>query len=239
MVKNYATAKSLLAIFLLFSGFNTVYSQAFQRGSWVINLSEGWTRSFYSTNFVAPPADATLGSTLRTETPSTPAPNPVVFLEGTRDPLTIEYGLTNHWGIGSTWGNDLFLVNSSSMYGLKTSNNQVKVSTEEYTVNVNYHFFVTKKMDFALTSSFGTLNVNIKGTDQDKPYQYTSKGAITRIGTTTRYYFFKHVGLLNMASFYASSGSASGGKGNTFGHGVSTKISGFSMEFGLCYRITR
>jgi hypothetical protein len=224
-MENKYTGKMLLVSGILLLASFQMNAQSFKRGSFVINLSEGSTTAKYST---------TSGiHTLESENGSTGE------IIGVRDPLTIEYGLSNRWGIGSTWGTDFYYLNPAAFYGFRVSGNKVKVSTDEYTINGSYHFFITKRIDLAAVTSFGTLSVAMKGSDNDFSYQYKASGAILRLGIHARYYVYKRIGVLAMLTTYTSSCNTQGIKGNTVGSGYKTGISGHALEFGLCYRVTR
>ncbi|HEV7231226.1 MAG TPA: hypothetical protein VGO45_07860 [Bacteroidia bacterium] len=224
-MENKYIGKTVLfsGIILLLSGMAN--AQAFKRGSFVVNLSEGSTNAKYSTSVGVHTLESENGGTGE--------------IVGARDPLTIEYGLSNRWGIGSSWGTDFYYLNPAAYYGFHVSGNKVKATTDEYTINGSYHFFVSKRIDLAAVTSFGTLSVALKGADNDFSYQYKASGAIFRLGLHARYYVYKRIGILAMLTTYTSSCSTQGIKGNTVGSGYSTGISGNAVEFGLCYRVTR
>lgn len=221
MNKHYL--KGLCSLLFLAFAIGSGQAQAFHRGSFLVNLSEGWTQSDYSTHAMEPGHPELKANQ--------------AHMEGVRDPLTIEYGLSNHWGIGSSWGTDFFYLNPSAFYGFHAPSDKVKATTSEYTINGNYHFYTSKRTDLVLVASLGTLSVSMKGTDGETPFQYNASGAIVRLGAHARYYFYRHFGVLGMLSLYTSSCSPAGVKGNSLQNSYSTGISGFAAEYGFCYRI--
>ncbi len=196
-------------------------AQCFRKGTLIVGISEGSTKAFYSTSDI-----------------STPKPTPVKkkCMDGVRDPLVIEYGVSNRWSIGLTSGNDIFTVNSNDFYGFSTTSNKVDVKTSELTFDVNYHFYVSKKLDLSVFSGCGAFSVAVKGNDNDNYYNYTANGNIVRVGTRARYYFYKRLGAFGMVSSYNGKSSPKDVRGNTVGNNYSTKINGFAVEMGLCYR---
>jgi hypothetical protein len=197
--------------------FHIANGQAFRKGSLLVSISEGGTYTNYATN----------------------NGNDVVKqgnINGDRDPITVEYGLSKHWGVGLNIGGDVLNVNPSSYYSFETPRNKVKVITSEVTADAHYHYFVTKHTDLSAFVSLGLAGVTIKGNDGDSHYQYNASGGIVRVGTEARYYVCKRFGFLAMVSVYSSNCSTKDIKDNTVGNGISTTIKGFAWELGLCYR---
>jgi hypothetical protein len=200
-----------------------VSAQAFRKGSLLVSASEGATFSRYTTT-------------------GTDAYNQVIAsdnINGDRDPLTIEYGLSNKWGISLTSGGDIYRVNAAKFYGDNAATVKVKAITGEMTVDANYHFYVTKRVDISGFASVGLAGMSIKGNDGDHAYDYSAGGTIVRLGGRARYYVFKRVGIMGMFSGFSTSLSPDGGKNITMGQGVHTAIQGCALEFGLCYRVLR
>jgi hypothetical protein len=218
MNRNFTFAAGVL---LLFTFCASVNAQSFKRGSLLISISEGYTNGNYSTT------NNTTDATIARNT------------DGNRDPLTVEYGLTKHWGVGINLGGDIFNVNPSTYYGFTAAGKNVKVITSEVTADVHYHFFVTRHTDLSSFASFGFSGVNIKGSSGDGSYQYNASGNIARVGAEARYYFTRHFGVLGMGSVYSLSCSTKNVKGNTVGNDYSTGISGYALEFGFCFRLLR
>jgi hypothetical protein len=158
-------------------------------------------------------------------------------MDGIRDPLFIEFGLSNRWGIGLSTGNDIFKVDPSKYYGFQLTDNQtVTAKTSEFTFDVNYHLYSGRKTDLSIYSSLGSFGVAFSGKDGDYNYKYNAKGGIIRFGTKLRYYFYKRLGVMGMASYYSGTASPLEVKGNSVANNVSTTIQGYALEFGLCFR---
>ncbi len=240
MKKNYSISLALICAFLLSSYSSSLTAQsklhrfqkpivkAFRKGSFLVSISEGVTTSVYSTSLEG----------IKSENQSS---GDTKFMEGTRDPLIIEYGISDHWGFGLTSGKDLFTVNPSDFYNFTLSNNEpIKVATNEFTFDANYHVFVNKRLDLAVFNSIGAFSVTFQGQDADAaPYKYTSNGNIIRLGTKVRYYFLRRLGAFGMASLYAANTSPKDVKDNTVANNYSTSVSGYAIEIGLCYRLFR
>src|ERR1035437_3306807 len=156
------------------------HSQAFKKGSLLVGLTEGSTSSVYSVGENNNP--------VRNEP-----------IHGVRDPLSLEYGITNHWGIGISMGTDIFNINPNSFYGTDgLPVTGVKSTTSELTLDASYHFYVSKRNDLSLTASVGSSSVSIKGNNGDSKYQYTANGGIMRFGIHARHYFCKRIGVIGM-----------------------------------------
>lgn len=214
--------KIIVGMFCLFMVNEHVLAQAFQKGSLLISLSEGGTNANFSTADMRKYSDV--------------AHNEHII--GTRDPIILEYGLSKHWGIGLTSGADFYNIDPSSFYGFPATN-KIKAFMTEFTVDGNYHFFVTKKLDLSGFVSLGLSSVNLKGNSGDMPYKYNSCGTITRAGIKARYYFLWRFGVFGMLSAFSDHCSSIDEKGNTVGQGYATSIKGTALEFGLCCRILR
>jgi len=215
---------ALAVLSLCCAAGNDVNAQAFRKGSLLISLSEGTTYSTYTTTNFSGNADV-VNSGNNT---------------GNHDPLTIEYGITNHWGIGINMGGDLYNVDPSKYYNFQTSTNNVKAVMSELTLDANYHFFITRHVDLAAFVSLGFSSVSFSGNNNgDNAYQYKSGGMIVRSGTKAKYYFTKRFGAMGMVSIFATQNASDGIKGNTVGNNYTTTIKGTAIEFGLCYRILR
>ena len=195
---------------------------AFHKGSFIIGLSEGSTFSDYGTSDVSTPHPTTVHE----------------HIHGVRDPLTLEYGISKHWGIGVNMGNDIFMVNPGTFYGSDVLNTSTKAATSEFTLDASYHFYVTRKADLSLVGSFGSSSVTLKGNSGgDAPYQYIANGGIVRLGLHAKYYFWKRLGVQAMWSLYSQNTSTKDVKGNTFGSNYTTSIKGRAFECGFVFRL--
>lgn len=224
MKKNYINSLLIVSLILLNGVYFSLSAQAYRKGSLLISISEGSTLANYTTNDISGPKPIRIHKEC---------------MPGVRDPLVIEYAVSNRWGIGLSSGNDIFTVNSSRFYDFSTGNNQVKVSTSEFTFDVNFHVFVNKKLDLSIFTSAGAFSISMKGNDNDIYYNHTSNGTIVRYGTRARYYFFKRLGAIGMISSYAANCSPKDIEGNTEAKNYSTSINGVAIEAGLCFRILR
>ena len=158
-------------------------------------------------------------------------------VDGIRDPLIIELGLTKKWGIGLSSGADIFSINPSRYYGFKLPDNKtIKVSTSELTFDLNYHYLVNKKLDLSAFTSVGLFSLAYTGNVSDFKYSHQSKGGIVRVGTKARYYFYKRLGVMGILSMYSATASPKRIKDNSVGTNSITTISGRALEFGLCFR---
>jgi hypothetical protein len=224
MKKIFTSSLSIFTFILLINCHYSSNAQAYRKGSLLVSISEGSTLANYITNDISGPKPSLIHRDC---------------IRGDRDPLIIEYAVSNRWGLGLTMGGDVFNVNSSKYYGFSTSDNIVKMKTNEVTFDCSYHVFVNKRLDLSVFASGGMFSVASKGNDGDITYNYTSNGNIVRYGTRVRYYFFKRFGAFGMiSSFYANS-SPKDVKTNTVANTYSTKINGMAIEGGLCFRILR
>lgn len=238
MQNKYKLTFGLLSISMFFSFTPTLVGQvikqqkAFRKGSLLVSISEGSTSADYSTNFIKNPELPE--SDVKTDNP--PGVH-TTKMDGIRDPLFIEFGLSDRWGIGLSTGNDIFKVDPAKYYGFKLPENKtVTANTSEFTFDVNYHVFTRAKTDISIYSSVGSFGVAFNGKEGDYDYKYNAKGGIIRLGTKARYYFYKRLGVLGMVSYYSGSASPEDVKGNTVGTNVNTSIKGYALEFGLCFR---
>lgn len=223
MKKIYINSISIVALVLLFNIQNST-AQCFRKGSLIISITEGSTFANYKTTDIS-------GSKPEVVNKS--------FIKGDRDPLILEYGVSNRWGIGFSSGADIFKVNSNSFYGFSSGDQPLNITTSEFTFDVNYHVFVNKKLDLSIFTSAGAFSVAFKGNNSDMSYNYSSTGTIVRYGTRARYYFCNRLGAIGMISSYAANSSPKNVKGNTEAKNYSTSINGMAIEMGLCFRIIK
>ncbi len=219
------TKLSMLAVCICFTSLinGQVFAQAFKKGSLLISLSEGATFAKYTTANT----NTNDGEIINHNT------------NGDRDPLTVEYGLSNHWGIGLNMGGDILHVDPNKFYGIKSDGKKVDVFMSEFTVDANYHYFVTKRTDISAFASAGLSDVSFEGKEGDAPYMYKASGAILRMGTKIKYYVYKRIGVMAMVSTYTANCSTKDVKENTIAAGYDTRIKGFAVEFGICTRLLK
>ena len=212
---------SAVWICIFTSAFVRVDAQSFRKGSILVSISEGTTAVDYSTS------DGGKNNTCN-------------LMTGNRDPIALEYGLTSHWGVGITSGADIYNIDINKQYAYTSPIKPVRTITSEATLDVYYHFLVTRRVDLSTYLSVGANSIGIKGTPGDGvPYQYTASGNVIRTGLKGRYYVTKRFALMNILSCYNSGFSTQHITGNTFGNGYSTNIRGLAWEFGLSYRVRR
>ncbi len=209
---------SVIALLFIFHG--KARAQSFHKGALLISLSEGTTHTHYTTHNTAVAQDGHHSTNT----------------DGDRDPLTVEFGLTDRWGIGINMGTDIIKVNSKDFYGFATTKGKVNAFMSEVTLDGNYHIFNTKHTDLSAFLSVGLAGVTIKGNDGDFAYQYNAPGAIVRVGSKVKYYFRKRFGVMAMVSTYAAGCSPEMVKDNTVGNNYATSIKGWALEFGPCFR---
>ncbi|HTB07494.1 MAG TPA: hypothetical protein VK806_11130 [Bacteroidia bacterium] len=223
MKKNTLTISVFAVCVLCISSINTLSAQAFRKGAFIINLSEGWTGGTYQTT--------SIGEGQK---------NIVIGHEdGNRDPIAIEYGISKHIGIGLSSGTDFYFIDPMKYYQFSANTNTVKATTTDFTLDGYYHFMTTAKTDFSVVASFGSSSVGMQGSYSDESYQYMSKGNIARLGVHARFYVGGHIGFLVMASIFSMTNSTNGVNGNSVGSGYTTTISGSAFEMGLCFRFKK
>ncbi len=197
--------------------------KAFRKGSLLMSISEGGTFSRYTTRNTNAESDV-----LHNER-----------IDGERDPLTVEYGLTDHWGIGMNLGTDNLYVDPAKFYGYDMGGNKVKAMMNEVTIDGNYHYYVRRKLDLSAFGSVGLASVTFNGKHGDMNYKYDAGGMMLRAGTRAKYYLRKRFGVMAMLSAFQADCSTKNVKGNTAGQGYDTKITGAALEFGLCFRFLK
>ncbi|NQW43567.1 MAG: hypothetical protein HQ463_09075 [Bacteroidetes bacterium] len=212
----------ILTFGLFLTFINSVNAQhVFKKGTLLVSISGGNTNANYTTTEIS------TGKICKN-----------VNMDGIRDPLFFEYGISNRFGIGFSSGSDLFDINPKTFYNINGEtplNKNLVAKTSELTFDINYHAFVRRNLDVSLYTSIGSFGVTLK----EKEDKYVANGGIIRAGINARYYFLKRLGVLGMASVYSADSSPKDLKGNTFGQGYKTNITGYALEFGFCFRIIR
>jgi hypothetical protein len=202
----------------------TLNAQSFNKGSLLISVSEGTTYTHY----------------VITDNSTNPGVVKDYNLNGDRDPLFIEYGISKKWGIGLLMGGDVFHINPSTYYN--TSSNDKKVITSELTVEGSYHFYNTRKWDLSGCMGLGFAGVSFNGFNGDgASTKYDAGGNIIRLSGKARYYPFKRFGILCILSTYAESCTPcpTNNNSNSLDKQTKTNITGYAIEFGICYRVRR
>ena len=224
---------SQLPILLLIVCGTQVSAQSFKRGTFLVGMSEGSTSAYMVTDHKGQKQQGN-----RT----------VACRKGERDPLSLEFGISDKLGIGVTMGTDIFQVDPEKFYGFSLpSGRNITLYTSELTFDLNYHIYSNNKADFSAFVSMGTFSTCFKGKENlssvneltgqsEWTYQYQSRGQIFRTGTKAKFYFTRRVGALGMFSIYHGESSSGGIKGNTVAKNYRTNLSGVATEFGLCFR---
>jgi len=194
-------------------------AQAFYKGALLISASEGATGGFYHTRVDG--ADA---------------PSHQQYIQGDRDPLTLEYGLSDEVGMGLNMGTDIFRVNPA-FYGIKGMNRDITAYMSELTLDVHYHFLVRARTDVACFFSFGFSSLYFQESMGDYTYKYNSGGGMLRAGIKAKYYFTKRVGIMGMASIFSMKASDKDVADNTTGTHVTTSVQGWAIEVGPCFKL--
>ncbi len=228
-MKRTNKTKLNLTVSLLFALFTSAtFGQSFSKGTFLISASGGNLKAKFSTK----------SNSLLTGEISNYNPSPTSeLLDGIRDPLFIEYGLTNKIGIGLTSGGDIWNVDALKFYGIYTDKNNVFLTTSEFTFDIDYHLFVTNRLDLSLYTSMGFFSAGFNEEYKSEELNYYAEGYIYRFGTSLRLYLFKRFSLMAMLSNYTSSASPKYAELNNLNNNITTKINGWAIETGLSIRI--
>jgi len=231
-MKTIFPIKSSLAVLLSILFFNSNMSaQAFKKGAFLISISEGGVNAHYNTNNKSILAD---------DINSKGSSSPHDYLKGIRDPLIIEYGITNRIGIGVSTGGDIWAINPQK-YGINAPEKEINILTKEFTFDLNYHLFVTRRVDWTIYGSVGGFSVFFNENFNAQKQNYYAEGHILRTGSLVRYYVFKRWAVLGMISLYDSKAAPKEEKSkpeeNNLPYDYSTRIKGWAFEFGISFRI--
>ncbi len=215
-MQNGVAMKKLLLVSALISAGAFANAQSFQKGRFFIQISEGGTTTHIATD----------GDSRHHGDEG-----------GDRDPLTIEYGLTDKVGVGLNIGTDLYKVDASKYFGFEPRSKYAQMFFSETTLDFNYHFYNTKKLDLSSFFSVGLAVTTLKGDDfGEGGYQYNAKGNIVRTGAKMKYYFSRRFGIMAMVSGYTAKCSPFAVSGNNVAKNVTTNLTGWAFEFGPCFK---
>lgn len=237
-------ARSIFAALFLSAAAQAQTS--FHKGSLLISLSEGATFTRFRT--YSPPFSAGLSGAMIAPTTNgdTHTPTPDVIndgnVNGDRDPLSIEYGVSNHVGISLSMGGDVLNVDPVKYYGTALPG-KTKAITSETTFDINYHFLSTRRVDLSAYVSVGFASATLRNyelkRDTYQGYTYVADGSIARLGARARYYFTNRLGVVGMVSVFAMSLTSEYAENNTIAQGYDTKIKGCAIEVGPCVRLLK
>ena len=202
-----------------------LFAQSYKEGTLLISISEGSAHTHYTTGSVA-----------------ANGANDVINkgnVDGDRDPLTLEYGISSHWGLGINLGTDILRLDPAKYYGFSVPSGKVNALMSEYTIDGHYHFFVTKHTDISAVASVGLSSVTFKGNEGDRSFSYSVPGGLIRVGAQARYYFLKRLGAMAMLTTYKSGYGQGSVNSDASGQQYRTRITGRALEFGLCYRLIK
>lgn len=224
----------LLVVGLLQIGFSSFAQQKkFHRGAILVSLSEGRTSTFLHTEGTSNvPVDGVGGQ----------------WQDGDRDPLTVEYGISDKLGLGFNLGTDILRVDPSKLFGFYTQSNSIQVFMSEMTADVHFHLVNTIKHDLSVFSSLGIASVDFSGNDyqniyslpstevaQSTHYNYHASGWIRRAGFKYKYYFGKRVGIMFMGSLFSANCTPEKKYLDQVAP-IQTQLKGGAWELGPCFR---
>lgn len=237
---------SLITIGLLALGSLSQAQTAFHRYALLVSVTGGPARAQYSTrdNSSSGISDLKYRESIR----------------GEADPLIVEFGITNRIGIGFSMGGDAFRIDANKFYNYRAADDTKKImsSTHYVSMDVSFHPYVTKHFDISTYLGMGSFKVDAydntkwesqienQSTNADQGiapggcYEpsryYAAKGSIIRAGVNARYYFRKRFGVMAMLTGFTGAAKPKGSTEYSFGNNYSTIVTGYSAEFGLCFR---
>jgi len=168
-------------------------------------------------------------------------------IKGTIDPLIVEYGISDRFGIGFSSGGENYSLNANKFYGYGPDDiNSELVSISKYfTLDLSYHLYVSKRCDVSVFSGAGKYRIQLSDYDAlsngYSAFDYRASGAIIRTGIRARYYFWGRLGVMGMICGY--SGVTTPKKTNEVSDqprsvsNYSTLLTGYGREIGLCLRL--
>lgn len=209
-----------LALCFTVFGFSSAFAQSFRKGSLLVSISGGDTYANFSTSHRG-------NNEIKAEKQN---------MAGIRDPLIVEYGVTDQIGIGFSSGVDYYKVDPLKFYGYNSLHKKIEVATGEVTGDLNYHFFTTNVFDLCLYGSAGLFSTSFDDNTLGEN-KNNSVGGILRAGTRARIYVYKGVAIMFMWSTFTSSATPKFDDETTAGKAYNTNIKGYATEFGLSYHI--
>jgi hypothetical protein len=175
-----AKLKALFLIIVISSTTNQLFSQAFEKGNWNIDLDLGGAAyGVRTTSTVA------IGAFTFTDTDVSGTASSIFRLGG-------EYGISNKIGLGLKIGASNYVIAPEDKDTLKS------VKSNDFTFYFNFHLLKAQRNDLFLTLGLGFASG--KWTYQEDPgillSSITGSGNAVVLGITDRIFFSDHVGLL-------------------------------------------
>ncbi len=232
---------SFIAFIALVSTATAQSRPSFRKGSLLVSVTEGATFTRFTTYNRGAAATANRAPLTATTEGVNTGTRDVINdgnVNGDRDPLIIEYGVSNKVGLSLSMGGDVLNLNTGQYYDHSLPG-KTKAITSEVTADVNYHFFTTPRVDLSAFFSLGIASVMLKEQNTEHSYSYEATGGLSRLGARARYYITRRFGIVGMASVFATSLSSKDVTNNTMGAGYDTQIRGAAVEFGPCWRILK
>lgn len=176
--------KSILVVLLTISSFN-LFSQAFEKGNWNIDLDLGGaaygsrttlTLAVAGFNFTTSEEDGAVSTIFR---------------------LGGEYGISNRIGLGLKIGSSNYLIAKEDRDTVKS------VAETDFAIHVNFHLLKAERNDLFLTLGLGISNA--KWQYHDVPgfllSSASGSGSYFTLGITDRIFFSDHIGVLFNLSY--------------------------------------
>ncbi|HOZ86634.1 MAG TPA: hypothetical protein PL029_02700 [Bacteroidia bacterium] len=245
-MKNYIISFVALVLFLN-TGFSGRAQTAFHKYALTVSITGGSTRAVYSTKNNRP-SDLSVRDHRQN-------------MDGIVDPLILEFGISDRFGIGFTAGADIYKIDAKKFYNYDAQYESGKLPAyaHYFTFDFNYHPYVDRKIDLSYSAGIGTLKVNVfdcpaeqaaaldaesaenneiasSGGDIQKYNQYVARGPMLRAGVKLRYYFWRRLGIMGMVTGFTGKANTLNKSDNNFGKDYSTSISGVATELGICFR---
>ncbi|HRP59808.1 MAG TPA: hypothetical protein PK833_05900 [Vicingus sp.] len=177
--------KLLFLIIAIFSLSSQLYSQAFEKGNWNIDLDLGF--GAYGTKSTS---TITVGAFSVTDTDVDGTASSVFRLGG-------EYGISDRIGLGLKLGSSNYFIAEEDRDTVKS------VKGTDFAVSFNFHLLKANRNDLFLTLGLGFSSA--KWLYHDVPGFFLSSakgsGSYLTLGITDRIFFSDHVGMLLNISY--------------------------------------
>ncbi len=209
--------KSILLVIISLSSTN-LFSQAFEKGNWNVDL--GVDLGIYRTTSTYTTTLPFFGTRTLTETDGAAS---------TLVPISVEYGLSNKFGIGVQLGIVNYFIDKKD-----STDNTESVKSVDFSILVNYHMLVTEKNDLMLGLALGGSSVNWINEDDS---QFKGTGSYVSLSLKDRLFFGEHVGMIFHLGYtvynYTNIKNTSN---NNFIEGFTWKLNGVNFGTGLALK---